>query len=215
MPPRASSVGLLVLDAVRLRGLTSAAAAAARFSLDRAAVEELLLDFAAYGWVSHAEFAGAGGWSVTDAGRMENERQLLAELQDAEAQSVVEDVYARFLPLNARFQSAVTKWQMRPLPGDERARNDHTDFQWDDRVLDSLERTVGHALALVSTLSGVLHRFEGYDVRLQRALASVASGRRDWVDGLDVDSLHRVWFELHEDLLATLGHQRGHEPAAQ
>ena len=212
MPPRVSDVALLVLHAVRLRGMTSAAAAAARFRLDPGAVDELLLDFAAYGWVSHAEFAGTGGWSLTDAGRMENERQLAAELQTAAARPVVEDVYVRFLPLNARFQGAVTKWQLRPLPGDEMARNDHTDFRWDDRVLDSLDRTVGHALDLIQALSSVLHRFEGYDVRLRRALAAVSSGRREWVDGLDVDSLHRVWFELHEDLLATLGRRRGDEP---
>ena len=215
MSPRTSDVALLVLHAVRLRGMTSAATAAARFRLDRTAVEDLLLDFAAYGWVSHAEFAGAGGWSLTDSGRMENERQLHQELQDVGARPVVDDVYARFLPLNARFQGAVTKWQLRPLPGDELARNDHTDFRWDDRVLDSLERTVGHALPLVQTLSGVLHRFEGYEVRLRRALAAVTSGRRDWVDGLDIDSLHRVWFELHEDLLATLGRRRADEPVVE
>jgi hypothetical protein len=215
MPSRTSDVALLVLHAVRLGGMTTPAAAATRFGLDQAAVEELLLDFAAYGWVSHTEFAGTGGWSLTDAGRTEDERRLSAELQDAAAEPVVEDVHLRFLPLNARFQEAVTKWQVRPQPGDELARNDHTDFRWDDRVLDSLERTVGHALALVGTLSGVLTRFDGYGARLQRALTAVTSGRRNWVDGLDVDSLHRIWFELHEDLLATLGRQRGDEPAAE
>lgn len=213
VPAHTSDVTLLVLHAVRLRGMSTSRATAARFGLDPTSAEELLLDFAAYGWVSHSEFAGTGGWSLTSAGREENERQLRAELDDLGARPVVEDVYARFLPLNARFQSAVTKWQIRPLPGDELAVNDHTDFRWDDRVLDDLERTVGHARALVETLSGVLTRFEGYDERLRRALSAVTSGRRSWVDGLDVDSLHRVWFELHEDLLATLGHERGHEHA--
>lgn len=33
-------------------------------------------------------------------------------------------------------------------------------------------------------------------------------GERGWVDRTDVDSCHRVRFELHEDLVATLGLQR-------
>jgi len=41
------------------------------------------------------------------------------------------------------------------------------------------------------------------------------SGRRDLVDGLDVDSLRRIWFELHDDLLATLGRQRGQEAVVE
>jgi hypothetical protein len=195
--------------------MTTAQAAAARFGLDRHLVEELLLDFAACGWVSHAEFAGTGGWSLTEAGRLEDERRLGSELQDVGVRSVVDDVHRRFWPLNARFQSAVTQWQVRPLPGDELASNDHTDHRWDDRALDTFERTVGRVLGLVGELSSVLQRFDGYDTRLQRALAAVTRGSRDWVDGLEVDSLHRVWFELHEDLLATLGLQRGCEPAVE
>lgn len=213
--PHHSDVDLLVLHAVRLRGMTTPQAAATRFALDRIAVEELLLDFAAYGWTSHAEFAGSGGWSLTDAGRLENERRLRAELQQAGVRPVVEDVHRRFLPLNARFQDAVTKWQVRPLHGAPLARNDHTDHRWDDRVLDTLERTVGRTVGLIQELSSALNRFDGYDTRLRRALAAVSRGQREWVDGLEVDSLHRVWFELHEDLLATLGLHRGSEAAAE
>jgi hypothetical protein len=165
--------------------------------------------------VRHSEFAGAGGWSLTDSGRAEGEKRLLAELQDSGGRAVVEDIHKRFLPLNARFQAEVTKWQIRQLPGDELACNDHNRLRWDDRVLDSLERTIGHARALCESVSGVLQRFDGYHVRLGCALAAVMSGRRDLVDGLDVDSLHRIWFELHEDLLATLGRQRGQEAVVE
>ena len=40
----------------------------------------------------------------------------------------------------------------------------------------------------------------------------VERGERGWVDGVGLDSCHRVWFEVHEDLLATLGIPRGEEP---
>ena len=36
----------------------------------------------------------------------------------------------------------------------------------------------------------------------------VLAGEHDWVDRTDIDSCHRVWFELHEDLIATLGLSR-------
>lgn len=43
------------------------------------------------------------------------------------------------------------------------------------------------------------------------AVDAVRRGERRRVDGLGVDSCHRVRFELHEDLLATLGLDRGAE----
>ena len=47
-----------------------------------------------------------------------------------------------------------------------------------------------------------------------RALDRVRSGDLDWFTGVEVDSYHRVWFELHENLLATLGIERAREHAA-
>jgi hypothetical protein len=37
----------------------------------------------------------------------------------------------------------------------------------------------------------------------------VQTGHHSWVDAPDRDSLHAVWIQLHEDLLATLGIERG------
>jgi hypothetical protein len=47
--------------------------------------------------------------------------------------------------------------------------------------------------------------------RLNAALDRISAGDNDYVSGVRVDSYHTVWFELHEDLLATLGIERGHE----
>ncbi len=54
----------------------------------------------------------------------------------------------------------------------------------------------------------MLTRFGGYDRRFTAALRRARDGDAAWVDRTDVDSCHRVWFELHEDLLATLGIDR-------
>lgn len=209
----ASDPGTLTLHAVRLLGFAEADQVAARFGLDRTRAQEDLLDFQAYGWVSRSEFAGSGGWSLTDRGRAENERRLGAELEALGARPAVVEVHRRFLPLNGRFQEAVTRWQLRPVPGGggALAANDHTDFWWDDRVLETLT-SVGHGLRpLTSELVEVLARFDGYADRYSAAVGRAARGENRWVDGLGIDSCHVVWMQLHEDLLASLGLARGDE----
>ena len=120
-------------------------------------------------------------------------------------------VHERFLPQNARFQDAVTRWQIRPLPGAPMATNDHTDHRWDDDVLEVLG-SVGRRLdPLESDLIAVLSRFGGYSQRYDGALDRALRGEDRWVDGVGIDSCHVVWMQLHEDLLATLGIERGHE----
>lgn len=209
VPARASAVDVLTLHGVRLVGFGESRAVAARFGLDPDEVEELLLDFEAYGWVSRTVFAGTSGWSLTERGRIENERRLADELEAVDGAAVVKHAHATFLPLNARFQEVVTRWQVRPLPGAPLAANDHTDFRWDDRVVATLG-SVGRRLEpLGADLSAVLTRFDGYAARYAAALARVERGERRWVDGVGIDSSHAVWMQLHEDLLATLGLERG------
>lgn len=204
---------LLTLHALRLRGAGDAGRVAGRFGLDRDVVDELLLDFEAYGWVRRADLAGPRTWTLTDAGRAEGERRLAAELDAAgdEARATVTEVHAAFLPLNARFQQACTDWQLRPAPGDSMAANDHTDHRWDDRVIAELGSLGRRLRPLADRLAAALPRFAGYADRYAAAVARVDAGERSWVDGLGRDSCHTVWFELHEDLLATLGIDRGAE----
>lgn len=74
------------------------------------------------------------------------------------------------------------------------------------RTLQSIGRRL---VPLEEELTGQLSRFEGYSERYDTATARAWAGRREWVDGVGIDSCHVVWMELHEDLLATLGLQRG------
>lgn len=207
--PVSSSSGLLTLHAVRLKGMAEVGRVAGRFGLDPAEVAELLLDFQACGWVRHVEFAGVGGWTLTEAGRREDERLLAVELAAVGATAAVAEVHAAFLPLNGRFLAACTRWQIRALPGDPMAANDHTDFRWDDRVLDELGALGRRLGPLCVGLTDRLARFDGYPDRYTAALARVEAGQRSWLDEPGLDSCHAVWFELHEDLIATLGILRG------
>jgi len=207
--PHQSAPELLTLHALRLMGVAEPAAVARRFGLDRREVDDLLLDFEAYGWVYRAQFAGTGGWTLTEAGKAEDQRVLAAELAACGGRDEVLRVHADFRPLNAHFQEAVTRWQVRPLPGDDLASNDHTDHRWDDRVMDALTVLGRRLIPLDTALTEVLTRFAGYQQRYAAAMVRVHRGEPGWVDGIGIDSCHTVWFQLHEDLLATLGIERG------
>ena len=211
--PVESSPELLTLHAVRLKGMADDAELAARFELDTTLVAELLLDFQAFGWITRVEFAGTAGWTLTESGRSKNERQLSHELAAADSNSSIRRAYLTFLPYNERLLRACTDWQLRPNGADPLAVNEHTDREWDQRVLSALATLSQELRTVCRELGGRLVRFQGYDDRFTAALARVERGELSWVARPRVDSCHTVWMELHEDLVATLGIRRGAEPA--
>ncbi len=204
-----SDPGDLALHGVRVLGFGSASKIAGRFGIDADATEEALLDYQARGWVRHTSFAGSSGWALTEAGRIENEARLAAELDLAGARDTVASVHAAFVPLNGRLGVACTNWQMRPAPDDPMAFNDHSDWRWDDRVLRELASLDTSFGRICDQLAGCLERFGGYSGRYSLALARAQAGQRGWVDSHDRDSCHTVWIQFHEDLLATLAIPRG------
>lgn len=204
-----SPTDLLVLHAVRVSGFADATTLAHRFDLDLTATEEFLGDAEAYGWVMQYGFADLSGWSLTAAGRTENERRLAAELTAVGGRDEVAAVYQDFLPLNARLQRACTDWQLRPTADDRFAVNDHADVDWDGAVLDELDDLASGLAPLTTRLERLLSRFGNYRNRFGVSLGRARAGEVGRVDRTDVDSCHRVWFELHEDLIATLGLDRG------
>ena len=125
--PVESTPELLTLHAVRLKGMADDAEVAARFELDPTLARELLLDFQAFGWITRVEFVGTAGWTLTESGRSENERQLAHELAAADSNSSIRHAYVTFLPYNDRLLRACTDWQLRPTGADPLAVNEHTD----------------------------------------------------------------------------------------
>jgi hypothetical protein len=199
----------LALHGARVLGFATASRIARRYGLDAGAVGESLLDFQARGWVRDLSFAGSSGWSLTDAGRIENERRLAAELDTSGVRDAVTAAHAAFVPLNRRFGTACTNWQVRPTRADPMALNDHADWRWDERVLRTLASIDGSFRHLCDQLAGCLARFGGYADRYSSALGRVEAGQLAWVDAPDRDSCHLLWIQFHEDLLATLGMPRG------
>jgi hypothetical protein len=61
---------------------------------------------------------------------------------------------------------------------------------------------------LCDDLAGALERYRPYRPKLTRAIEKVEAGEREWFTKPVLPSYHTVWFELHEDLLTTLGLDR-------
>lgn len=209
----ASPEPLRLLHAVRLLGFAGTDEIAERADATRDATSTFLHGAEGDGLLQHVAFAHAAGWTLTDAGKEENERQLSDELRIADPHGVVPAVHRDFRPLNARLLRAVTDWQILPGTDGRLTTNDHSDLVRDARILDELE-DLSRALApLITRLTAVLPRFGGYDERFDAAVVRARAGAPEWVDRTSLDSCHRVWFQLHEDLLATLGIERGEEEA--
>ena len=146
---------------------------------------------------------------LTADGRREGEARLAAELDAAGARAAVREGYERFVALNPDLLTVCTDWQMR---GDD--VNDHADPGYDQAVVLRLIALHDRVRPILADLRRPLARFASYSPRLRSALEKVTEGERDWFTKPTIDSYHTVWFELHEDLLATLGLERAKEAQA-
>lgn len=204
--PHPSAADTLVLHGLRLKAFPDTDVLAATVGLPEDEVAAVLAGFTEEGLVRRVEGAHITGWSLTADGRREGERRLAAELDSAGAREEVRSCYDRFLALNPELLAVCTDWQMR---GDD--VNDHTDAEYDKAVIDRLVELHVRVRPVLAELRGHLARFAGYSQRLRSALERVTEGERDWFTKPTIDSYHTVWFELHEDLLATLGLERAKE----
>ena len=129
-----------------------------------------------------------GRHSLTPAGEAELNAMLAAELTGPDRADVT-TAYEAFLPLNRRFLAACVDWQ-------------------DHRIeLEVFLELIDELVPILDSLTAVRERFGSYAPRLVGALAG-ATGDEAWIDSPTRDSVHTIWFELHEHLLASLGRER-------
>lgn len=202
---------LAVLHGLGRRGFAPVDGLAASVGVELAVAEPTLADAESAGLVRRRE-GRLAGWLLTPAGRTEVRRLLADELEAAGASAAVEGAYERFLAVNPELLATCTAWQV----SDEARQtpNDHTDAAHDAAVLDRLAAVDAAVQPVCADLGAALERFGGYGRRLATALDRVRAGDVDWFTSPLVDSYHTVWFELHEDLLATLGIERAEEARA-
>lgn len=204
-----SEPGFLVLHALRLKGFADDDAVAACTGLDVDAVRVRLKEHAGDGFVVRRD-GHISGWSLTSEGKARHADLVASELDRAGARDAVRGIYDRFLQINHEMLAVCTAWQLRDVD-DAQAINDHGDADYDQSVIMRLVAIHDRVRPVTADLRERFARFAGYGDRLRAALERVVAGEHEWFTKPVIDSYHTVWFELHEDLLCTLGIERSSE----
>jgi hypothetical protein len=178
---------LLVLHSLRCIGFVGSPRIVAATGLTESEVDAELTGLVAAGLVTH-EPGDFGRWGLSEAGRAADAERIAEELATSGARPVIAGAFDDFLVLNPELIELCTAWLLRPGP----------------TVLDLLADLDRRAGAVCAELSSALHRFARYRVRLADALTRAMAGEHAYVSE-SLESYHVVWFQLHEDLLATLG----------
>lgn len=163
--------------------------------VDPATVETTLDSLADEG---HVE-ADAGFYYLTDAGE-DRLTTLLQERFAPEEREQLREALEDFERLDDRMKTLASEWQSLDVADRDAAGTEtveslaalHADLEdW----LDGLDGALGAAYA-------------HYAESLAEALAAIRDGQAAYFTGTEVDSYHEVWFDLHDDLLRTLGEDR-------
>jgi hypothetical protein len=206
---RPSDPLVLAMHGLRLKGFADAAAIAEVVGLPVEVADQHLKALQSEGFVQYRE-GRMSGYSLTSAGRSEHERLLAAELEAAGCRAAVHGSYKRFLDLNAELLGVCTAWQLREVGG-QSVVNDHSEPEYDKDIITKLGELDAKVQPICVELGECFERFSTYGTRLADALDRVRNGQIEYFTKPMIPSYHTVWFELHEDLLASLGIERSSE----
>lgn len=109
--------------------------------------------------------------------------------------------------VNKQLLALTTDWQTKEVGG-ERVPNDHGDADYDAAIIDKIARVhekTRRVLRPVTAADALVDRFLD---RIGTALTRAEGGETDYVSGVRVDSVHTVWFQMHEHLLRLTGRER-------
>lgn len=202
-------IELLAIHGLAVRKSGSPAAVAEVLGVEVADVRAALETATADGRVLGAK----GTFMVTPAGRTWLDERYPEVFVDLRTDPAAHEAYERFERINRQLLALMTDWQMIPA-GAERVPNDHSDPDYDNRIIDKLGALHERAHRPLERFASLQRRLHQYLKRLESAYDKVLAGDHDWVSGARIDSYHTVWFELHEDLLRMLGREREREEQA-
>jgi hypothetical protein len=192
-----------VLNAVVLKQMSGAASVGEATGIEVSAVESVLEQLSGSGLVFLMD-----GSALPGAGAVE----ALSEVADARyvslrADAAVLEEVDRFEETNTALLTAMTQWQAVEVGGTT-VPNDHSDAEYDDKVLRKIDRLTRKLDPLLAAMSVHDPRFGIYQRRFEGALERVDAGEIEYVSSPLHDSVHTIWFEFHEDLLRATGRQR-------
>jgi hypothetical protein len=189
---------LPVLMALRIKGRATETVIAAATGLPEDDVRGVVQGACARGVVRQAAAPRSGetphdrAFTLTPDGRQELAALLAAEPRDPAA---LAEAYDAFMGVDAELKAAITGWQL--AAADARGGQGA-----------ALAAAGVRASAVAGRLAALVARYAPYARRLAAAVAALRAGDERYAASPRVDSLHQVWFELHEDLLLTLGRER-------
>ena len=162
-------------------------------------------------WVRYRDGNRVKGWMLLGEGRAEAERLVAADIEESGLRPLVQGLYESFRVFDPKLKAACTDFQVKQ----DQSLNDHSDSEYDAEVIARLAEINRRVQPILVQLAEAFDRFGHYGPRLEYALDQVQSGDINWFTKPSLDSYHEVWFELHEDLLVTLGIDRAAEEANQ
>jgi hypothetical protein len=186
-----------VLHALRIKGAASAEAVA-RLAGDAEAAEQIAV-LEQEGWVVCRSTTSTLVFALTASGR-ERHGELLAGEGDDSARALLAAAYDdAFLPLNRTFKALCLCWQQ-------------TDEHFE--LLEEAISVHDQIDAFLAAAADQRRRFGVYRERLTALIDRVQDGEVEAYVAPLGESYHNAWFELHEDLIITLGRSRAEEEKA-
>lgn len=182
---------LEVLHTLAVRGLATAEQVAVSTGLPAATIDQVLDAASKSGWIKQLTGRLTGN-RLTPVGR--SRLLLLRREANGTADPELEQAYRQFLAPNREFKTLTSQWQ---------ADQDR------EAVLAGLDRIHPEITRILGDAAGAAARFSTYRGRFDAALGRFRDGDESALAKPMSESYHDIWMELHEDLLATLGKERG------
>ena len=145
------------------------------------------------------------GYMLTPAGKTAADALIGEDPETVSARDELAAFDETFLPVNTEFKKICHRWQLKG----ESEPNDHQDADYDAVVVDDLATLHGDFVPSIDQLGRALPRFGRYPGRLDAALERVKSGDAASFARPMYDSYHDIWMELHNDVVLSLGRERG------
>jgi len=148
-----------------------------------------------------------GKYLLTPAARVALDADYSNLYADLRANPQFNFGYEAFERINGELKQLITDWQTVAVGG-ERVPNDHSNKDYDRKIIDRLGGLHERAEAVLIHLAGALPRMRVYREKLLGALEKAEDGAIKWISDPKIESYHTLWFELHEDLLRLMGRER-------
>lgn len=155
-----------------------------------------------------AVVAAKDKYMISPAGRALLEEAYPTAFADIRSSDEVREAMDSFeTGVNKQVLSLTTDWQTKEVGG-ERVPNDHGDADYDAAIIDKLARVHERTAKVLRPLVAADPLVDRFLDRIGGALTRAEGGDTAYVSGVRVDSVHTVWFQMHEHILRLTGRER-------